>query len=180
MKEMCRTGRLGAAVLLMALGACAPSPGGEQPQGQAGEPAQEPSGGMGGMMGRERMPMTGGMMSGPADTAAAPTAQATQGSAPGCPDVSQALVDAGRGIFTGTGNCYACHGSDAKGTAVAPNLTDGQWLDIDGSYAAITDLVRAGVPHPKRFPAPMPAKGGAQLSAEQACAVASYVYSLRH
>ncbi len=61
---------------------------------------------------------------------------------------------------------------------MAPNLTDGEWLDVDGSYGAIVGLVRSGVPHPKRFPAPMPAEGGAQLTTEQVCAVAAYVHGL--
>jgi len=180
MRNLVRIRRLPAAALVVLLGvACGPSPGSQPPpEGQAGEPAQEPPGGAGGMMGRGRMPMMGGMMSGPADTAAAPAAAAREASAPGCPDVSQSLVDEGRGIFTGSGSCFACHGSDARGTAVAPNLTDGEWLDVDGSYAAIVDLVRSGVPHPKRFPAPMPAEGGTQLTAEQVCAVAAYVHGL--
>jgi mono/diheme cytochrome c family protein len=177
---MDRIGRCGAAALLlsMSLGACGPSAGSQPPEGQPGDTTTEPSGGMGGMMGRGGMPMMGGMMSGPADTAAAPAAKAREASAPGCPDVSRPLVDEGRSIFTGAGNCYACHGSDAKGTAVAPSLTDGQWLDVDGSYAAIVGLVRAGVAHPKRFPAPMPAEGGARLTTEQVCAVAAYVQGL--
>jgi mono/diheme cytochrome c family protein len=132
------------------------------------------------MMGRGRMPMMGGMMAGPADTAAAPAARVTQGTAPGCPDVARALVDSGRGIFTGSGNCFACHGSDARGTSVAPDLTDGSWLDIDGSYAAIVGVVRSGIPHPTRYPAPMPADGGARLSPDQECAVAAYVFGLGH
>lgn len=130
------------------------------------------------MMGQGRMPMMGGMMSGPADTAAAPAARVAQGTAPGCPEVAQAVVDRGRGIFTGGGNCFACHGSDARGTPAGPDLTDGSWLDIDGSYAAIAGVVRSGVPQPARYPAPMPPEGGAQLSTDQICAVAAYVYGL--
>lgn len=125
---------------------------------------------MGGMMGR--------MMGGQADTSAAPTAEATPATAPGCPEISPALVEDGRKIFSGPGTCFACHGANAKGSVVAPNLTDSTWLNIDGSYAAIAELVRSGVPHPKKFPAPMPPMGGAQLSTQQICAVAAYVHGL--
>ncbi len=120
----------------------------------------------------------GAMMGASADTAAAPHAEARAAKAPGCPDASQPLVDAGRGIFTGAGNCYLCHGSDAHGTAVAPNLTDTTWLDVDGSYSAIAGLVRSGVPRPTQYPAPMPPMAGAQLDQTQVCAAAAYVYSL--
>lgn len=132
-----------------------------------------------GMMGGS-MPMrsASGMMSGPADTAAAPRAVVRIATAPGCPPVTQPLVDAGRQVFTGAGNCYACHGSDAHGTAAAPNLTDSTWLNVDGSFAAISRLVRTGVPRPKRYPSPMPPLGGAPLDSVQACSVAAYVYSL--
>ncbi len=132
----------------------------------------------GGMMGRAGM--TGGMMGARADTAAAPRAQAAAATAPDCPPIAQPLVDQGRAIFTGGGNCFACHGSNAKGTALAPDLTDQTWLNIDGSYAAIADLVRTGVAKPKQHPAPMPPLGGAQLDQAQVCAVAAYVYSLGH
>jgi mono/diheme cytochrome c family protein len=40
--------------------------------------------------------------------------------------------------------------------------------------------VTNGVPQPKEHPAPMPPKGGAQLSDDQVKAVAAYVYSLGH
>jgi mono/diheme cytochrome c family protein len=78
------------------------------------------------------------------------------------------------------GTCTACHGQDAKGTAVAPDLTDSQWLNGDGSYQFIVHTVTTGVPKPKQHPAPMPPKGGATLSDDQVKAVAAYVYSLSH
>jgi mono/diheme cytochrome c family protein len=89
----------------------------------------------------------------------------------------------GDSIFHGQvagGTCTACHGQDAKGTAVAPNLTDSQWLNGDGSYEFIVNTVTSGVPKPKEHPAPMPPKGGAQLTDDQVKAVAAYVYSLSH
>jgi mono/diheme cytochrome c family protein len=78
------------------------------------------------------------------------------------------------------GTCTACHGQDAKGTAVAPDLTDNQWINGDGSYDFIVHTVTTGVPQPKQHPAPMPPKGGATLSDQQVKAVAAYVYSLSH
>ena len=89
----------------------------------------------------------------------------------------------GDSIFHGQvagGTCTACHGQDAKGTAVAPNLTDSQWLNGDGSYDFIVHTVTTGMPKPTEHPAPMPPKGGAQLTDDQVKAVAAYVYSLSH
>jgi mono/diheme cytochrome c family protein len=87
---------------------------------------------------------------------------------------------AGKAIFTGKGNCFACHGPDAKGTPLAPDLTDAKWLNIDGSLAAIVKLVKEGVAAPKEHPAPMPAMGGATLTDKELQSVASYVFSLSH
>ncbi|MEA3247395.1 MAG: c-type cytochrome [Gemmatimonadota bacterium] len=158
-----------AAAAALLVGACMPDSG---RQGAA-RPGRR------GMMGGSVPMMPGsGMMSGPADTAAAPRAVVRAATAPGCPPVTQRLVDAGRQVFTGAGNCYACHGSDAHGTAAAPNLTDSTWLNVDGSFVAISRLVRTGVPQPKQYPAPMPALGGAPLDSVQACSVAAYVSSL--
>lgn len=125
------------------------------------------------------MPMM--MRGAPADTGAAPRPIAAPADAVGgCPAVSQPLVDRGRQVFGATGNCFACHGPSATGTAAAPNLTDNQWLNIDGSYPSVIGLVRNGVPHPKKYPAPMPPMGGAALTQDQVCAVSAYVSSLHH
>ena len=96
---------------------------------------------------------------------------------------SPKLVALGDSIFHGQvagGTCTACHGQDAKGTAVAPDLTDNQWINGDGSYQFIVHTVHTGVPQPKQHPAPMPPMGGATLTDEQVNAVAAYVYSLSH
>lgn len=101
---------------------------------------------------------------------------------PGGPLTPQ-QVALGDSIFhglVGGGTCSACHGQDAKGTAVAPDLTDQQWINGDGSYDFIVRTVTDGVPKPKQHPAPMPPKGGAPLSDEQVKAVAAYEYSLSH
>ncbi len=97
-----------------------------------------------------------------------------------CTKPTAALVASGKKVFGGAGNCATCHGTDAKGTPLAPDLTDKTWLNIDGSFVAIAGLVPKGVPQPKSHPAPMPPFGGAQLNNAQVCAVAAYVYSLSH
>lgn len=84
----------------------------------------------------------------------------------------------GKKIFTGKGICYTCHGMDAKGTPLAPDLTDAEWLNTDGSLAGIESIIKAGVAKPKKHPAPMPPMGGAKLSADEVRAVAAYVHSL--
>lgn len=167
-------GVISSLTLMLTFGACTSERQDARPEGATAQQIPQP----GGMMGGGGMMRAGGVMRGREDTAAAPHARAAAGSAAGCPNASQTLVDEGREIFTGQGNCYACHGGNAKGTPVAPDLTDSTWLNIDGSYGAIASLVHRGVPHPKQFPSAMPAMGGAQLDSLQVCAVAAYVYSL--
>lgn len=136
-----------------------------------GEAAEEAAGAMAEM--RARM-MGGGS---PED---APEAVAAAASAPDCPDVRQELVDRGRGVWTGPGNCVSCHGGDATGSQLGPDLTDGEWLNVEGTYGSIAEVVRTGVSQPRQFAAPMPPMGGGSLSGDQVCAVAAYVYSLSH
>jgi mono/diheme cytochrome c family protein len=84
----------------------------------------------------------------------------------------------GKAVFEGKGNCATCHGKDARGTPLGPDLTDGQWLSISGSLEEIAALVRAGVARPKKYPAPMPPMGGARLRDAELEAVARYVLEL--
>lgn len=84
----------------------------------------------------------------------------------------------GEKIFTGKGLCSTCHGPAAKGTPLAPDLTDGEWLNTEPTLAGIQAIVKSGVPKPKQHPAPMPPMGGAKLSAAEIAAVAAYVHSL--
>jgi cytochrome c553 len=85
----------------------------------------------------------------------------------------------GKAIFEGKGNCWTCHGRDGRGTPLGPDLTAAAWLNTDGSVDSVRALIRAGVPRPKKYPAPMPAMGGARLSAAEINAVTEYVLSLR-
>jgi mono/diheme cytochrome c family protein len=114
-------------------------------------------------------------------TSAAGAAGGAQGG--GASSITPAMVALGDSIFHGQtagGTCFTCHGQDAKGTTLAPNLSDKTWIDGDGTYNYIVHRVTVGVPQPKQYPAPMPPKGGASLSDDQVRAVASYVYSLSH
>lgn len=112
------------------------------------------------------------------------TSTPAEGTAPGGQDTTAGaggdLVAQGQTIFAGPGICFTCHGADATGTQLAPNLTDDEWINIEQPVTQdkIVQLVRTGVPQPKQHPAPMPPMGGAQLSEDQIQAVSAYVYSL--
>jgi glucose/arabinose dehydrogenase/mono/diheme cytochrome c family protein len=80
----------------------------------------------------------------------------------------------------GGATCAGCHGSNAKGTPLGPDLTSGRWLWGDGSLAAITQAVEKGVAAPKAYRSPMPPMGGRQLSKQDLDAVAAYVWALGH
>ncbi len=91
------------------------------------------------------------------------------------------MVALGDRIFHGQvegATCTGCHGSSATGTPLGPNLTNNRWFWSDGSYTGIAATIRVGVPHPKNYRAPMPAMGGAHLTADQVSAVAAYVWAL--
>ncbi len=126
-------------------------------------------------------PVVAAVLAGLLLTSAAPrTGPARPAGGTACPAIDGAELKTGEKVFTGQGNCYTCHGVDAKGTPLAPDLTDTAWLQIDGSYGAIVGIIDKGVAQPKEHPAPMPPMGGAQLSQAQICAVGAYVYSLSH
>ncbi|MGH7553913.1 MAG: c-type cytochrome [Longimicrobiales bacterium] len=119
----------------------------------------------------------------PADTTTAapppPPPTDTGGAAALPPGVTPEMVAAGQAIFTGAGGCVACHGPDATGTPLAPNLTDATWLNVSGrNYDEIVALIKTGVATPKEAPAPMPPKGGSQITDQQVNEVAAYVVSI--
>jgi mono/diheme cytochrome c family protein len=87
-------------------------------------------------------------------------------------------VARGRTIFLGKGTCHVCHGQEAKGTPMGPDLTDSAWLNADGTLESIQQVVKSGVARPKRYPAPMPPMGGARLRADELEDVARYIFSL--
>jgi mono/diheme cytochrome c family protein len=104
---------------------------------------------------------------------AAPTAPTTLPAG-----VTQADFDAGQQLYAATGNCFSCHGMDASGGPLGPNLRDGDWLHADGSLDAIAQIIQVGVAQPVQYPAAMPAMGGAQLSPDQVRQIAAYIYAL--
>lgn len=96
--------------------------------------------------------------------------------------ITPQMIALGDSIFEGKaagGICYTCHGMDAKGTPLAPDLSDATWINGDGSLDFIVETIRNGVLQPKEHPGPMPAFGQS-FSEEQLRAVASYEYSLSH
>jgi mono/diheme cytochrome c family protein len=109
-----------------------------------------------------------------------PTEQPTAGASVDLPEgVTQDMVAAGEQIFNQQ-ICFSCHGANGTGSVLGPALTDQEWLNTDGSYEGIMDVVRTGVAEPVQFQAPMPPMGGIQLSDEQVRQVAAYVYSISH
>lgn len=86
----------------------------------------------------------------------------------------------GKSIFMGKGTCFACHGADGKGTPLAPDLTDKEWLNVTGEVKAegLAELITKGVPTPKKYPTPMLPKAGVALTDAEVQAVARYVFSL--
>jgi glucose/arabinose dehydrogenase/mono/diheme cytochrome c family protein len=95
--------------------------------------------------------------------------------------ITPAMVALGDSVFhgqAGGGTCAGCHGTDAKGTPLGPDLTANKWLWGDGSYASILKTIREGVPSPKQYRGVMPPMGGAQLTPSQLEAVAAYVFAL--
>lgn len=94
--------------------------------------------------------------------------------------VSQEMIEEGQALFTGQGICHTCHGQDATGTQLAPDLTDDEWINIPEpiTQEKIVTLVKSGVADPVEYPAPMPPMGGAELSDDEIQAVSAYVLQL--
>jgi glucose/arabinose dehydrogenase/mono/diheme cytochrome c family protein len=93
------------------------------------------------------------------------------------------MVELGERIYRGQvggAACTGCHGDSGQATPLGPALTGKNWLWSDGSYAGIKKTIMEGVSQPKQYRSPMPAMGGAQLTPDQASAVAAYVWSLSH
>jgi mono/diheme cytochrome c family protein len=74
--------------------------------------------------------------------------------------------------------CVGCHGSNAEGMPLGPDLTKGKWLWGDGSLAAIAQTITQGVANPKEHTGVMPPMGGAQLSPSEVSALAAYIAAL--
>ena len=77
-----------------------------------------------------------------------------------------------------TTTCIGCHGAQARGGPLGPDLTDSEWLWSDGSIPGIARTISEGVAQPKKSHNPMPPMGGAQLTTEQVAAIAAYIRAL--
>lgn len=91
--------------------------------------------------------------------------------------VTVAMVEEGRELFSGGGICHTCH-LDGTGGPLAPDLTDDEWINVDGEYASIVELVKTGVPEPIEHPGAMLPRAGMALTDAQVEAVAAYAYML--
>jgi glucose/arabinose dehydrogenase len=112
-----------------------------------------------------------------------PDAGANPAGLPTPPGASAAQVALGAKIYSGQaggGTCGGCHGDDAKGTSLAPDLTTGKFVWSDGTPAGIAQTIAQGVPNPKNYRSAMPPMGGAQLSPSDVSAVADYIWALSH
>jgi glucose/arabinose dehydrogenase/mono/diheme cytochrome c family protein len=99
------------------------------------------------------------------------------------PGFTRSTLALGDDVFhgrVGGSGCTGCHGIDAKGSPVGPNLTGPAWLWSDGSVEGLAKTIREGVLLPKRYRSPMPPMGGAALSPEEISAVAAYLWALGH
>lgn len=98
------------------------------------------------------------------------------------PGFTAAQLALGRSIYLGQakdGTCAGCHGEDARGTSVGPTLVSGNWLHGDGSIEGITKSIVEGVAKPRNFTnSVMPPNGGADLTSDDAKAIAAYLFAL--
>lgn len=94
--------------------------------------------------------------------------------------VTQADVDAGRDLFNGAAICFTCHGQNGTNGALAPDLTDDEWLNIDSrDLDAIIGIINTGVATPKQFTnSQMMPRAGTPITDEQVRQIAAYVVSL--
>ena len=92
------------------------------------------------------------------------------------PAATEASTDAadlavGKELYTSKA-CFACHGMNAEGNAIGPNLADGSWIN-GCSFADVVKIIKNG----------MPTKGMTpykdQLNAKQTEQLASYILSLK-
>lgn len=95
------------------------------------------------------------------------------------PGVTQEQFDEGQQLFSGQAGCQACHGQNAGGSQLGPDLTDAEWLHISGPEVdELAQVITTGVTQPQEYPAPMPPMGGANLNDQQVQALAGYLASL--
>lgn len=118
--------------------------------------------------------------------AAAPSSSPSVGpSTPSLPaGVTQAMIAQGDSIYHAPGaSCVRCHGGDGEGADNGPSLRSGPWLQADGSFNKIVEVIVTGVPRNQikvpTHPFPMNPRGGPMnLSDELARSLGAYVWSI--
>lgn len=85
---------------------------------------------------------------------------------------------AGQEVYSGAGLCFSCHAPNGRGGFLGPDLTDKEWVHIDGSIDQIAGIIAGGVGTPVGFPEPMPAMGGSELGDTAIRSLALYVWTL--
>jgi mono/diheme cytochrome c family protein len=95
--------------------------------------------------------------------------------------VTPTMLALGDSLFA-AGSCQRCHGVAGVGGQNGPPLTTGPWLQADGTYEGIVQVITNGVPQNKLKDSarrPMRGRGGPMnLTDEQVRSVAGYVYSI--
>jgi glucose/arabinose dehydrogenase/cytochrome c5 len=109
----------------------------------------------------------------------APTTDNRLAALPVPPGSTKAQVAEGARVYSAS-TCTGCHGGDARGTPLGPDLGSGKWLWGDGSLAALETTIEKGVPTPRQYRSAMPPLGGAQLSQADVDAVTAYVWAVGH
>ncbi len=87
------------------------------------------------------------------------------------------MIDAGKAVFHGAGGCFACHGMNMQGSAIAPPLDKkGQpWKAAKGgTYDAIVNVIDHGVAGTAMIARP---NGISPAAVKQ---VAAYVWAVNH
>jgi mono/diheme cytochrome c family protein len=126
----------------------------------------------------------GGGGDAPAAEETQPAAESPEPAPAAAPDmelpegVTAEMVAEGETIFSGAGICFTCHMPGGVGGPLAPNLTDDEWINTDGSYEGIVQTVTTGVLEPEQHPGLMLPKGGTNITDEQVRAVSAYVWTL--
>ena len=91
------------------------------------------------------------------------------------------MIRTGSELFS-EGSCVRCHGEGGTGGNRAPDLTDTQWVQNDGSLGGIQETIFSGVRRkdfvdPDR-PFEMNPQGGMALDRAELRSIAAYVWSL--
>jgi glucose/arabinose dehydrogenase len=95
------------------------------------------------------------------------------------PGSTAAQVASGDKLYHAS-SCAGCHGSNAGGSPVGPDLTSGKYLWGDGSVAALGATITSGVSMPKQYRQAMPPMGGAQLTAANVHDISAYIWATAH